>query len=77
MDHRARCTRLSISGSFDGQTWTLRAAKLDSALFGGLDGRPHIFRFYPAFTARFIRLTMIGEDFFHLDEVEIYGELLH
>jgi hypothetical protein len=77
MDHRARCTRLSISGSSDGQTWTLRAAKLDSALFGGLDGRPHIFRFYPAFTARFIRLTMIGEDFFHLDEVEIYGELLH
>jgi len=74
MDHRERCTRLSISGSADGDAWTLRGAKLDGALFGGLDGKPYVFHFSPAFTARFIRLTLIGEDFLHLDEIEIYGE---
>jgi len=74
MDHRARCTRFSVSGSADGDAWTLHGAKLDDALFGGLDGNPYVFRFSPAFTARFIRLTMIGEDFLHLDEIEIYGE---
>jgi len=74
MDLRERCTRLSISGSVDGDAWTLRGAKLDGALFGGLDGKPYVFHFSPHFTARFIRLTLIGEDFLHLDEIEIYGE---
>jgi hypothetical protein len=74
MDLRERCTRLSISGSADGDAWTLRGAKLDGALFGGLDGKPYVFHFSPPFTARFIRLTLIGEDFLHLDEIEIYGE---
>jgi len=74
MDHRERCTRLSISGSADGGTWSLQAVKLDDALFGGLDGNPYVFHFSPPFTARFIRLTLIGENFLHLDEIEIYGE---
>jgi len=74
MEHRGRCTRLSISGSADGESWVLQGAKLDGALFGGLDGNPYVFRFAPAFTARFIRLTLIGEDFLHLDEIEVYGE---
>jgi hypothetical protein len=74
MDLCDRCTRFSISGSSDGQNFTLRAAKLDAALFGGLDGKPYVMNFSPPFTARFIRLTLIGENFLHLDEIEIYGE---
>ncbi len=74
MEHRERCTRLSVSGSADGESFVLRGAKLDAALFGGLDDNPYVFRFDPAFTGRFIRLTLIGEGFLHLDEVEIYGE---
>ncbi len=74
MEFRERCIRLTIAGSADGQEWVLRAAKLDSKLFGGLDGRPYVARFSPPFAARFVRLTMIGEGFLHFDEVEVYGE---
>jgi len=74
MEFRERCTRLTVSGSGNGVNWVLYAAKLDDALFGGLDGRPYVFRFSPAMPARLVRLTMIGEGFLHFDEVEVYGE---
>jgi hypothetical protein len=73
MEFRERCTRMTVSGSVDGNHWVLRGAKLDGALFGGLDGRPYAFRFSPAFSARFVRVGMIGTEFLHFDEVEVYG----
>jgi hypothetical protein len=63
MEFRERCTRMTVAGSADGVEWVLRGAKLDGALFGGLDGRPYVFRFSPPFPARFVRVTMIGEGF--------------
>jgi hypothetical protein len=69
-----RCTRVAIYGSADGETWTMRAAKLDDALFGGADGCPYVFDFATPFPARFIRLGMIGEGYLHLDEIEVYGQ---
>jgi hypothetical protein len=73
MDFRERCTRMTVAGSKDGVAWVLRGAKLDDGLFGGLDGRPYVFRFSPPFPARFVRVGMIGTGFLHFDEVEVFG----
>ena len=35
---------------------------------------PYSFTFADPFTARFIRITMIGTGFLHLDEIEVYGD---
>jgi hypothetical protein len=72
-DRRERCTRLAVSGCFDGLDWHILGVKLDAKLFGGADGTPHVFDFDPPFTTRFVRITLIGENFLHLDEVEVYG----
>lgn len=74
LDLPERCTRLSVSGSEDGRSWALCAVKLDDAVFGGADGKPYVFAFAPPFRARFVRITLIGEGFLHLDEIEVYGE---
>ncbi len=69
-----RCTRMSVSSSDDGENWLIRGAKLDDVHFGGADGNPYVFFFEVPFVARFIRISMIGEGFLHLDEVEVYGD---
>ena len=73
MDLPERCTRMGVYASTDGESWTLQAAKLDAALFGGADGNPYVFNFSPPFAARYVRIGMIGEGFLHLDEVEVFG----
>ena len=72
MDLPGRCTRMALFSSLDGQGWTMRAAKLDGALFGGADGKPYVFAPAP-FQARFVRVGMIGEGVLYLDEVEVYA----
>jgi hypothetical protein len=74
LDLAERCTRVSVSGSLDGRDFEIQGAKFDDALFGGADGQPYVFRFSPAFRARFVRITLIGENFLHLDEVEVFGK---
>ncbi len=76
LDQRERCTKLCVLGSADGMAWRIIGAKLDDALFGGADGNPHVFEFTPPAEARFVRITLIGENYLHLDEVEVYGEII-
>ncbi len=65
---------MAIYGSADGETWSIRAAKLDDALFGGADGKPYVFDFAAPFPGRFVRLRMFGEGFLYLDEIDVYGQ---
>jgi len=74
MGFQERCTRVSILVSMTGVEFTLAAAKLDAALFGGVDGHPYVFEFDPPVPARFVRVALIGEGILHLDEIEVYGE---
>jgi len=66
------CTRFSVSSSADGRDWTIQAVKLDGKVFGA-DGRPYVFSFSPAFSARYVRITHIGDGALRLAGVEVYG----
>jgi len=65
--------RFSVSGSVDKRDWAIAGVKLDGGVFGGADGNPYVFNFAPPFTARYVRVTLIGRDHLHLDEIEVYG----
>jgi hypothetical protein len=73
LDIPERCTRVALSGSLDGEAFFLMRVKLDDAMFGGADGHPYVFELSPAVAARFVRVTMIGEGFLHLDEIEVFA----
>lgn len=66
--------RLSILSSLDSETWQLRSVKLDGLAFGGADGKPYTFNFKEAFSARYIRVQLIGDGQLQLDEIEVFGE---
>lgn len=74
LDVPERCVNLSISLSSDQHDWQLAAVKLDNKLFGGADGRPFSQHFPNAPCARYVRITLIGENYLHLDEIEVFGE---
>lgn len=76
LDQAPRCRRLRISGSLDGRQWRTLAEKTDDVLFGGADGRPLAVDLPARPVARFVRLTNLVPNYFHLDEVQILGEAL-
>lgn len=72
-----RCDRFSISVRTDtGLFATVIYEERTLCRFGGLDG--HAFEWilpYPV-DARYVRVTLLGRDYLHLDQVEILGILL-
>jgi len=73
LTHKECCVKLCVYGSEDGKHWSAQAVKLDDAEFGGADGNPYSFNFTPPFTTRFVRISLIGEGFLHLDEIEVFA----
>ena len=68
-----RCRNLDISVSFDGMTWMKLVQKTDDAVVGGLRGERFVWR-GEAVAARFVRVTLLARDYFHLDQVEVFGD---
>jgi hypothetical protein len=64
---------LDISVSFDGMTWMKLVQKTDDAVVGGLRGERFVWR-GEAVAARFVRVTLLARDYFHLDQVEVFGD---
>jgi hypothetical protein len=73
LDQAARCRRLRVSGSLDGRSWQSLAEKNDDILFGGADGHPLVFEMRRNPVVRYVRLTNLERNYFHLDEVQILG----
>jgi hypothetical protein len=67
----ARAYPLIIDTSCDAHNWQRLFFNAGNSPFGGADGHPLIIQ--TALDARHIRLMLNSADFFHLDEVEIYG----
>ena len=68
----ARAYALVIDISQDGQTWENLFRNLGSSPFGGVDGHPLIIQCNCS--ARYLKFWLSSKDFFHLDEIEIYGD---
>jgi len=69
--HRSAPLRIEASG--DSIHWTTVLDRTGSGAFG-VDGEPLVVRVRREQTFRFVRLSLTTTDYFHLDEVEIYGE---
>jgi hypothetical protein len=71
---RDRLRNFKILASDDEQTWRELCSKEDNLPAGSLLTGPFILNLAAPALFRFMRFMMIGEDFLHLDQVEIYGE---
>jgi hypothetical protein len=69
---RARLLQVLVSD--DAKDWVVLHDH-DGTLFGGIDGRPLIIRCQGT-TARHVKIRLREANFLHLDQVEIYGELV-
>ncbi len=73
LDMRDRFVDFDILSSLDNRAWIAAFSKRDGRTFGGLDGAPLQLTFSPPLRARFVRIQLAGENFLHLDQVEIFG----
>ena len=68
----SRAARLHVLLSRDGKEWIRRYQHDGSKFRGQADGKPLVVQVDGAM-ARFVRLQLPGPEYFHLDEVEVYG----
>lgn len=69
-----RTCRFRIQVALDGAPWQTVFVKDDDSVFGGIDGKPFIWRPETYVAARCIRIQLLGSQFMHLDQVEVYGD---
>ena len=69
---KERASTLNILLSQDALNWELCYSNDKNNIFGGTDGKPLTVNFQEKI-ARFVRLQLRENQYFHLDEVEIYG----
>jgi hypothetical protein len=63
----------SLEVSIDAETWIEIARKEDGAVVGGIKGGKFVWNGPGTAWARYVRITLLGRDYLHLDQVEIYG----
>ncbi|HET6610037.1 MAG TPA: glycosyltransferase family 2 protein [Rhodopila sp.] len=68
-----RSAPLRIEASSDNVHWMMLLDRTGREQFGD-DGKPLTVRVEQRQTFRFVRLSLTTSDYFHLDEIEIYGE---
>lgn len=75
-DHTAfRCRNISLSVSIDGEAWVELIRKEDNEVVGGISNVPFAWNGPGTAWARFVRVTLLGRDYLHLDQVEVFGRL--
>jgi len=73
---RDRLRNFELLASDNASDWGMIHVKADDEPVGSLLTGPFIVDFAPPLSFRYLRIMMLGENFFHLDQVEIYGEAL-
>ena len=77
-DHTAaRFRNFSLSVSIDGASWVEVTRKEDDEVVGGVEGAPFIWAGPGTAWARFVRVTLLGRDYLHLDQLEVFGAMTH
>lgn len=67
-----RSKTLRVLFSLDAKEWQLVYANNHNLIFGGIDSEPLIISL-ENIPARYVRLQLAEENYFHLDEVEVYA----
>jgi len=75
MDLPERAARLKIEVCAPVTGWVEVFRKEDATPFGGADGYPLICRISPPMAGRFVRVTLLGRNFLHLNQVQVFGEI--
>lgn len=70
----ARTSHLALLLSDDERTWHEALVKRDDGLVGGIDEGPLIWVAEGTVSARFVRVQLLGRNYLHLDQVEVYGD---
>ena len=68
-----RAAKFTISISLDDLTWTELYRRDVWTSYGKTSGRPLIWQVKEPILARFVRITLIDQDFLHLDQVVIFS----
>jgi hypothetical protein len=71
---QGRLRNLRISTSNNMNHWNEVYVKQDDIPVGSIVDGPLVLNFTTPSRLRYLRITMIGEEFLHLDQVEIFGE---
>lgn len=71
-----RSAHLKVEVGTSPETFSEVFRREDDLPFGGIDGNPLIVHLKPSALGRFVRITLLRRTYFHLDQVEIYGELM-
>jgi hypothetical protein len=74
---RDRLRNFKIFVCSNGDDWVEIHSKEDDLPVGSLLTGPFKLDLDPALAFRFMRIVMLGEDFLHLDQVEIYGDAVN
>jgi len=61
--------------SIDRPDWQLVLMKADDAMFGGADGYPFVWIAHKPIIARHIRVQLLGANFLHFEEIQVFGRL--
>lgn len=68
-----RLQNFDVSASTDGQAWTTLAQHRGEVPPGGADGKPFSLTVADGVVCRYVRITLAGFGFLHLDHVEVFG----
>ena len=69
-----RCERFFLSARTDtGSSTTVLHEQATPCRFGGLDGNPFEWIAPHPVDARYVRVTLLGRNYLHLDQIEILG----
>lgn len=69
-----RSSRFWLEISLDDQHWGVVYERTDDTPFGGADGHPFIWRPSAETVARYVRISLRGKQWLHLDQVEVFGD---
>ena len=68
-----RCGRFRIDLRGEATDWITLHHQTEALLFGGLDGTPFVWIAPQPVEGRILRITLLGRDYLHLDQVEVIG----
>ena len=71
-----RASKFRILVSDDGLDWNEVFRRTDQIAFGGLDTQPFVWKPSSTMLGQYLRVELIEDQFFHLDQVQVYGHRL-